>query len=57
MSLDLAQRAHDAVDWTILPAEAAGLRLSWIYVTPNGRFWVHSSSRLLTDLYSVVGVS
>ena len=56
LKLDLA--SGRTAPWTeIRPAEAAGLRLSWIYVTPNGRYWVHSSSRLLTDLYSVVGVS
>ncbi len=34
----------------------AGLRLSWVYITPNGRFWIHSYSRLLTDLYTVEGL-
>jgi len=43
--------------WTeIRPAESAGMRLSAIYITPNGRYWVHSYSRLLTDLLSVEGL-
>jgi len=40
----------------IIPREVAGLRLSSIYLTPNGRFWAHSSSRLLSDLYVVEGI-
>ena len=40
----------------ITPREVAGLRLSWVYLTPNGRFWAHSSSRLLSDLYVVEGI-
>jgi hypothetical protein len=43
--------------WTeIRPSESAGLRLSGIYITPNGRYWVHTYSRLLTDLYTVEGL-
>ena len=43
--------------WTeITPRETAGLRLSWVYLTPNGRFWTHSYSRLLTDLYVAEGL-
>lgn len=34
----------------------AGARLSWVFLTPDGRFWVHSYSRLLIDLYAVEGV-
>ena len=40
----------------IAPHDTAGLRLSWVYLTPNGRFWAHSYSRLLTDLYVVEGI-
>lgn len=40
----------------ITPRESAGLRLSWVYLTPNGRFWAHSYSRLLTDLYVAEGL-
>jgi eukaryotic-like serine/threonine-protein kinase len=43
--------------WTeIRPHDVAGLRLSMIQLTPNGRFWVHSYSRLLTDLYLAEGL-
>jgi hypothetical protein len=43
--------------WTeITPAQTAGLRLSGIYITPNGRFWLHSYGRLLTDLYVAEGL-
>jgi hypothetical protein len=46
-----------AAPWTeITPRETAGLRLSWVYLTPNGRFWVQSYSRLLTDLYVAEGL-
>jgi hypothetical protein len=42
----------DETPWTeVTPKETAGLRLSEVYLTPNGQFWAHSSSRLLTDLY------
>ncbi|MEJ2205667.1 MAG: protein kinase [Gemmatimonadota bacterium] len=40
----------------IAPRETAGLRLSVLYLTPNGRFWAHSYSRLLTDLYVAEGI-
>ena len=36
--------------------EAAGLRLSIIDVTPDARHYVHSYSRLLTDLFVVKGL-
>jgi hypothetical protein len=26
------------------------------YITPNGRFWLHSYGRLLTDLYVAEGL-
>jgi Tol biopolymer transport system component len=43
--------------WTeIAPRSTAGLRLSSLYLTPNGRFWVHGYSRLLTDLYVAEGI-
>ena len=46
-----------AAPWTeITPRETAGLRLSWVYLTPNGRSWVQSYSRLLTDLYVAEGL-
>ncbi len=37
--------------------EAAGLRLSIIDVTPDARHYVHSYSRLLTDLFVVKGLN
>jgi eukaryotic-like serine/threonine-protein kinase len=43
--------------WTeITPTQTAGLRLSAVYITPNGRFWLHSYARLLTDLYVAEGL-
>ncbi len=43
--------------WTeISPRENAGLRLSTLYLTPNGKFWAYSCSRLLTDLYVAEGI-
>jgi hypothetical protein len=39
-------RAHDA----------AGLRLSLFAITPDGRHYVHSYSRLLSDLFVVDGL-
>jgi len=53
--LDLA--TGEATDWMeIVPTEPAGMRLSLVYVTPNGRYWLHSSSRLLTDLFVAEGL-
>ena len=53
--LDLA--TGEATDWMeIVPTDPAGLRLSLVYVTPNGRYWLHSSSRLLTDLFVAEGL-
>jgi hypothetical protein len=53
--LDL--RNGRATPWTeIVPRGTAGLRLSSVYLTPNGRFWAHAYSRLLTDLYVAEGI-
>jgi hypothetical protein len=53
--LDLA--SGQSRPWTeITPAQTAGLRLSAVYITPNGRYWTHSYTRLLTDLYVVEGL-
>jgi hypothetical protein len=53
--MDLA--SGQSKPWTeIRPTQTAGLRLSSVYVTPNGRFWIHSYARLLTDLYVVEGL-
>jgi Tol biopolymer transport system component len=40
----------------VAPSQVAGARLSWIFITPDGRYWAHSYSRLLIDLYLVEGV-
>ena len=43
--------------WTeIAPGQMSGVRLSWVFLTPDGRFWAHSYSRMLTDLYAVEGM-
>jgi hypothetical protein len=43
--------------WTeIIPANAGGIRLSQVFITPDGRYWVHGYSRLLTDLYVAEGL-
>ena len=43
--------------WTeIAPGQMAGARLSQVFLTPDGRYWVHSYSRLLIDLYVADGV-
>jgi eukaryotic-like serine/threonine-protein kinase len=36
--------------------QVAGARLSWIFITPDGRYWAHSYSRLLMDVYLAEGV-
>jgi hypothetical protein len=40
----------------VAPAQLAGSRLSQLYLTPDGRYWVHSYSRLLIDLYEASGI-
>jgi hypothetical protein len=40
----------------IVANDRAGMRLSQIYVTPGGRHYVHSYSRLLVDLYVAQGL-
>ena len=40
----------------IVANDLAGLRLSQIYMTPDGRSYVHSYSRLLVDLYVAQGL-
>ena len=43
--------------WTeIAPTQMAGARLSQIFLTPDGRYWAHSYSRMLVDLYEASGV-
>jgi eukaryotic-like serine/threonine-protein kinase len=43
--------------WTeITPAQPGGIRLSQVFITPDGRYWVHGYSRLMTDLYLAEGL-
>jgi hypothetical protein len=40
--------------WTeVAPSQLAGARLSQLFFTPDGRYWAHSYSRLLTDLHEM----
>jgi hypothetical protein len=40
----------------IIASDLAGMRLTQIYMTPSGRHYVHSYSRLLVDLYVAQGL-
>jgi WD40 repeat protein len=40
----------------IVATDQAGIRLSQLYITPNGKYYVHSYSRLLVDLYVAQGL-
>jgi Tol biopolymer transport system component len=40
----------------VIPSQPAGVRLSMVAVTPDGRTVLHSYARLLTNLYVVAGV-
>lgn len=40
----------------IRPPDISGLRISLFTLTPDGRYYAHSYSRLLTDLYVVEGI-
>jgi Tol biopolymer transport system component len=40
----------------VSPPEVAGLRVSQLFLTADGRYYVHSYSRLLTDLYVADGI-
>jgi len=53
--LDLTSGAEQP--WaTIAPHDTAGLRLTTLFITRNGRFWVRDYSRLLVDLFVAEGV-
>ena len=53
--LDLASGRR--VPWkTIAPSDAAGLRIVAPTITPDGKHWALSTSRLLTDLYVIGGL-
>jgi hypothetical protein len=32
------------------------VRISWIFITPDGRHWAHGYSRMLLDVYVAEGV-
>jgi hypothetical protein len=53
VDLMTGRRTH-ALD--IRPRETSGLRLSVLAISPSGRHYVHSYSRLLTDLFVVTGL-
>ena len=43
--------------WTeVAPGQLAGARLSQVFLTPDGRSWVHAYSRMLDDLYVADGM-
>lgn len=49
--------AYRETPWTqITPGQVAGARLSQLFFTPDGRYWAHSYSRLLTDLYEMTAI-
>jgi Tol biopolymer transport system component len=53
--LDLASGRR--TPWlNVAPTDSAGLRFSIASITPNGKFWCLSVSKLLTDLYVVDGL-
>ena len=41
---------------TITPSDAAGLRFAAIAMSPNGKYWTLSTSKLFTDLYVADGL-
>ncbi len=53
--MDLASGRREKL-LEIRPREMAGLRLTLIVVSPDGRYYVHSYSRLLSSLYVVEGL-
>jgi dipeptidyl aminopeptidase/acylaminoacyl peptidase len=53
--MDLATGRREKV-FEVRPRETAGLRLTFLALSPNGRFFVHSYSRLLSALYVVEGL-
>ena len=55
MRLDLATGSR--TPWlTIAPTDSAGLRYATVAITSNGKYWVLSTAKLLTDLYVVDGL-
>jgi hypothetical protein len=53
--MDLATGRRQPV-FEVRPRELAGLRLSFLAVSPNGRYYAHSYARLLSALYVVEGL-
>ena len=53
--MDLATGRRQTA-FEVRPREVAGLRLSFLTLSPNGRYYVHSYSRLLGALYVVEGL-
>jgi eukaryotic-like serine/threonine-protein kinase len=53
--MDLASGRRETA-FEVRPREVAGLRLSFLTLSPNGRYYVHSYSRLLSALYVVEGL-
>jgi eukaryotic-like serine/threonine-protein kinase len=53
--MDLGTGRRETV-FEVRPREVAGLRISFLAVSPNGRYYVHSYSRLLSALYVVEGL-
>ena len=40
----------------VAPSLVAGGRMSWMLDTPDGRYWAHSYSRILVDVYLAEGL-
>jgi hypothetical protein len=53
--IDLAT-GHRTLWKELYPSQRAGVRLSTVSVTPDGRTILHSYSRLLSNLYVVNGI-
>jgi hypothetical protein len=53
--MDLATGRREKV-FEVRPREGAGLRLSFLALSPDGHFYVHTYSRLLSALYVVEGL-
>ena len=53
--MDLASGRREKL-FEIRPREIAGLRLTLLALSPDGRYYVHSYSRLLSSLYVVEGL-
>jgi len=54
-ALDVASGRQTPVR-DVVPRNLEGLRISQILLSPDAQYFVHSYSRLLTDLYVVEGI-